>query len=83
MSSDRTPETLEVAQRVEEYVDSELGDSEKYSNRSPLDELGIWSLHVLAAEIFALGWREGERVASERKRRVIQRDRDARKTEGS
>lgn len=84
MSGDRTPEPLEVVQRVEDYVRSELGDSEKYSNRSPLDESGVWSLHALAAEIYALGWRDGETVATQRGNYVSQRERDARKTkEGS
>lgn len=79
MSNDRTPEPLEVAQMVEEYIRSELDDSRKYSNRSPLDESGIWSLHALAAEIYALGWREGERVASQREHQALQREREARK----
>lgn len=45
--------TAEVVQMVEEYVYKELSDAEKYENRSPLDESGIWSLHALAAEIYA------------------------------
>jgi hypothetical protein len=56
-----------VVEAVERYVYEELRDAVKYSNREPLDESGIWSLHALAARIYAKGWEDGER-ATERKR---------------
>lgn len=66
-------ETQDVAQRVEWYVDGELRDAEKYTNRTPLDDSGVYSLHRLAAEVYALGWREGFRAADEHARGRRQR----------
>jgi hypothetical protein len=66
-------EPLEVAERVERYVDRELTDARKYDNRAPLDDSGVWSLHRLAAEIYALGFDAGEMVAGIRHRGERQR----------
>jgi hypothetical protein len=56
-------EPLTVAEAVENYVESELRDEAKYENRKPLDESGVWSLHALAARIYAQGWADGRRAA--------------------
>lgn len=72
-ASDFPIEPPEVADRVEEYISSELSDAEKYGNRSPLDESGIWSLHRLAATIYALGWRQGFGVGERNAQRGGQR----------
>jgi hypothetical protein len=56
-------EPLTVAEAVENYVESELHDEAKYENRKPLDESGVWSLHALAARIYAQGWADGRRAA--------------------
>ena len=45
-------EPASVVQTVERYVDAELADVNKYENRSLLDESGIYSLHLLAADIY-------------------------------
>lgn len=54
---------------VEAYVREELRDAAKYDNSTPLDESGVWSLHALAAHIYALGFEAGER-AEDRKSRA-------------
>ena len=77
MGSQRTPEPAHVVAMVEDYVRTELHDAEQYTNRAPLDESGIWSLHAMAAEIYAAGWRDGERAAEERERQIRSRERDA------
>lgn len=55
-----------VVSRVEEYVDAELAQVEKYDHRRPLDESGIYGLHQLAAEIYALGYAEGAGAGADR-----------------
>lgn len=69
------PVPQHVVQAVEEYVDSELSDAEKYDNSTPLDESGIWSLHRLAARVYAIGFDAGERIEAERSRARAQRRR--------
>ncbi|MCW6003901.1 hypothetical protein K1W54_04795 [Micromonospora sp. CPCC 205371] len=73
-------EPREVAEAVERYVAQELAEARKYENRTPLDDSGVWSLHRLAANIFALGFAAGEQVADIRARGQRQRDRE---TDGS
>lgn len=70
------PEPYEVVEMVERYVDKELDDARKFDNREPLDDSGVYSLHLLAAAIYAKGALDGERAASERERRRNQRDFD-------
>jgi hypothetical protein len=69
-------EPREVAEAVERYVDAELADARKYDNRTPLDDSGVWSLHRLAASVFALGFEAGEQVAEVRARGLQNRERD-------
>lgn len=71
-------EPVNVSKLVEEYVREELFDAEKYDNRTPLDESGIWSLHRLAGEIFALGYAVGAEVAEDQGRYARGRERDRR-----
>lgn len=67
-----------VIDLVEQYIDTELHQAEKSSNRMPLDDSGCWSLHRLAADIYARGHEDGQRTESERARREARRRRDAR-----
>lgn len=53
---------------VEMFVDEQLNDAAKYDNREPLDESGVFSLHMLAARLYAAGWADGERAQSEKDR---------------
>lgn len=73
----RPIEPLAVVQHVEQYVDRELQDAEKYDNRDLLDESGIWSLHELAAKIYAQGYADGQAAESERSRHEARRARYA------
>lgn len=53
---------------VEQYVDKELADAERYDNRELLDESGIWDLHRIAAAIYSRGWTDGETAEASRQR---------------
>ena len=66
-------EPREVVAKVESYVHRELHDAQTYENREPLDESGIFSLHLMAADIYALGIRDGE--LTERMRNDAERQR--------
>lgn len=59
-------EPFEIVSLVDRYVDQELREVDRYENREPLDEGGVWTLHRLAAEIYAQGFRAGESAASMR-----------------
>ena len=69
-------EPREVAEAVERYVAEELANVAKYENRKPLDDSAVWSLHRLAANLFALGFEAGEQVAEVRARGQRDRERD-------
>ncbi|MFD6400714.1 hypothetical protein [Nocardia sp. NPDC060249] len=73
MSSDQI-EPIEVVCHVEQYVEYELRDVKQFSNRALLDESGVWSLHRLAAEIYAMGYRAGDQAAAERGRKARSRE---------
>jgi len=66
-------EPIGIVQIVEDYIRSELGSCEKYENRTPLDYSGTYSLHELAATIYAAGFHDGARSASERERQASRR----------
>lgn len=66
---------IDLTQAVDRYVDKERDDAKKYDNREPLDYSGVWSLHALAAEIYAAGFSAGEQVEAERSRAAIRRER--------
>lgn len=57
-----------VVELVERYIDDELRQAAKYDNREPFDDSGCWSLHELAAQIYATGYDHGERAEAERQR---------------
>jgi hypothetical protein len=69
-------EPPEVVQLVESYAEKELADARKYENSTPLDESGIWSLHRLAAAIYALGYEAGERTEAARNQGARYRHRE-------
>jgi hypothetical protein len=74
--SEQWIEPPDVVGAVETYVYAELADAEKYDNRTPLDEPGIYSLHLLAAHVYAMGYEAGERAAFLRADRERQRLRE-------
>lgn len=59
-------EPAEIVQKVERYVTDQYADANKSVNRALLDEGGIYSLHLLAAEIYQAGFNAG--VSAERTR---------------
>lgn len=75
--SDRLVEPFAVAQLVETYVDAELRDVAKYTNRELFDESGTYDLHTLAARIYAMGFNEGLAVEGWRKCEQRRRAKDA------
>lgn len=77
--TDNHIEPTEVIQLVEHYVDRELRDAEQYTNRTPLDESGVWSLHQLARDVYARGVQDGVRQEGERARRDRVRETEKRK----
>jgi hypothetical protein len=62
------PEPLPVSQEVEQFIYGEFSNAEKYDNRDLLDKSGIYSLHRLAARIYAMGYRDGHLVGSANER---------------
>lgn len=66
---------VQLVQEVEQYVEGELADADRYDNRELLDESGVCSLHQLASQIYARGWDDGERAQAERDNGQMRRDR--------
>jgi len=66
---------------VEMWADKQIEDSINFVNREPLDESGIFTLHRLAASIYARGWGDGARAEGERLRGVGRRERAAQRRE--
>jgi len=62
-----------IANLVETFINDEHNDDRKYTNRTPLDSSGVWSLHQLAAEIYAVGFEEGVRTEEARQRGTRER----------
>jgi hypothetical protein len=73
--SDRTPEPYPVVQKVEQHIDSQIRDIIKYENREAYDDSGCFALHTMAAQIYAMGFDDGESAQAERERRQRYRDR--------
>lgn len=77
MNGHDIPVPVEVVERVDQYVENELRDADRYENREPLDESGIWSLHGLVADAYAFGWAAGARAEARRADGRRQREREA------
>lgn len=70
-------EPSDVVAAVEGYVARELSDAVQYENRAPLDESGIYSLHSLAADVYARGFADGAHAAHTRELARRNRERGA------
>ncbi len=81
--ADRPAPILPVAliREVEAYVTDQHDLARKYDNTEVLDSSGVYSLHVLAARIYAAGWDDGERAADEKTRAQRMRARDQETTD--
>jgi hypothetical protein len=76
MSENRI-EPQPVIDLVESYISQELRDFQRYENRSSFDSSGVWSLHQLAREVYALGVKDGAAQEGSRNVRQAHRDRGA------
>lgn len=72
----RPVEPQEVVNLVEQFVDKTLRDAAEYINNEPLDESNVYSLHLLASEIYALGFNDGAMADAIRSQRQISRSRE-------
>jgi hypothetical protein len=81
MTTENPPEPPQVVAQVEEYVDTERRDAERYENREPFDKSGVFALHRLASRIYAAGHAAGEYAQSERNRHQAMRDAEARRVD--
>jgi hypothetical protein len=61
-------EPKEIVDLVEGFVSDAYSDASKFENSSLLDESGVWTLHQLAADIYAAGFEEGVRTEEARNR---------------
>lgn len=75
--SDILVEPFEVARLVDQYADDQHLAASKYTNSEPLDESGIYTLHNVAARIYALGFKEGQQVQNWRDSAERSRKQDA------
>ncbi|MEJ7648679.1 MAG: hypothetical protein WKF57_06560 [Nakamurella sp.] len=65
------------AQQIEEVdrvIDGLIRDAARYDNSELLDESQCWSLHKLAAELYAAGFEDGQRAEATRVRGQRARD---------
>lgn len=62
------PEPSAIADLVEDFVTDEYRQAAQYDNKDVLDDSGVYSLHLLAARIYAEGHAEGRRAAEARQR---------------
>lgn len=74
--NDNAIEPQQVIQLVEDYVRKELDSAERYENSTPLDSSGVWSLHQLARDVYALGVKDGTQQEAARGRGERQWERD-------
>lgn len=70
------PVPLAVVESVDRYIGDEIRDAAKFSNREVLDESGAYSLHGVAAEIYARGYQDGRMAERQRANGERQRERD-------
>lgn len=68
---------LDVIAQVDHWISAQIDSARRYENSELLDESGAWSLHALAAQIYARGWRDGEMAESNRAHGQRGRDRDS------
>jgi len=63
-----------IAALVESFINDEHDDARKYTNRTLLDSSSAWTLHQLAADIYAAGFEEGLRTSEAREQGRRQRE---------
>lgn len=70
------PVPIAVVEAVDSYIDDEFRDAAKFSNRELLDDSGAYSLHGIAAEIYARGYQDGRMAERQRANGERRRERD-------
>lgn len=73
--SDRAIEPYTVTQAVEQFVDECYREAGQYENVSLLDEGQVYSLHLVAARVYAEGFQAGRAAECERLNRLKERQR--------
>lgn len=77
MSSNAIPiRTCATIQAVDDFVDKCLKDAAKFTNIDLLDDSQVYELHDMVARIFAWGFDEGFRAASQQQHGEHRRRRD-------
>ena len=71
-----TPVPIAVVEAVDRYIGDEFRDAAKFSNREVLDDSGAYSLHGVAAEVYARGYQDGRMAERQRANGERQRERD-------
>ena len=70
------PVPIAVVETVDRYIADEYRDAAKWSNRDVLDDSGAYSLHGVAAEVYARGYQDGRMAERARANGERQRERD-------
>lgn len=77
MSNEPTYLPRDLIEDVDRWVVKRLSDAAKYDNTEPLDENGVFTLHRLAASIYASAYAEGVAHEAARQWNRRSRERDA------
>lgn len=77
MTADHYVLPAQAVQDVEMWVDGCLDRSAKYDNAELLDENDVFTLHRLAAALYARGWQDGAMAERERNNGTRRRARSA------
>jgi hypothetical protein len=76
--SDKPIEPYALSQQVERFVEKQFASAERYENSEVLDDSGVYELHELVAEAYAMGWRDGHMVGDANRRAAINRAKELR-----
>lgn len=75
-------EPTPIIQKVEAYVEDQYRDVAKFENREHLDESAIYSLHLLAGDIYQTAFNDGIQAERARCDGEIRRAREAQRKAG-
>lgn len=77
------PVPIAVIESVDRFIADEHRDARKFSNREVLDDSGAYSLHGVAAGVYARGYQDGRMAERARSNNERQRERDRAREEGT
>lgn len=81
--TDNYPEPANVAQQVDSWVSDQFRNARKWENSELLDDNGTFTLHRLAASIYAQGHAAGEQVERNRANEQLRRELDRQSEEAT